>query len=94
MKEVNPPSVVEIKIELSRMSFERNAISNLSYLLKQAINLLTPYSNSVKYKDVLPDLNYLLSSLEEIHTYREDQQQSIFEQIVQAFQEILLDIQL
>jgi hypothetical protein len=89
MKEVNPLSISQIKIELSRINFDRNAVSTLSYLLQESINLLTPYSNSIKNKDAIPDLHFLFNSLLEINTYREEQQRTIFDQIVEAFQEIL-----
>jgi hypothetical protein len=82
-------SFSQIQLELAQLNFDRNAISSLTSLINQSILLTKTKIHPPKCQEIIGRLNYLLEQLKEIYTYREEQQISIFDQLVEALTEIL-----
>jgi len=79
----------QIRIELSQLNFDRNAIPTLTNLINNTLNNLSQGGPSLNNKEIINHLNDLLENLKDIYSYREEQQLSIFDQIVSEFKDLL-----
>lgn len=93
MNQSNSLTFPQIKMELSQLNFDRNAISILTNLINNAKSNLSHVRLSTNNQEINIDLDYLLDSLREIYTYREEQQISIFDQIISEFKNLLNEIE-
>jgi hypothetical protein len=84
----------QIRIELAQLNFDRNAIPTLTNLINNTVNNLSQGRPSLNNKEIINHLNDLLENLKDIYSYREEQQLSIFDQIVSEFKDILNEIEL
>jgi len=84
----------QIRIELAQLNFDRNAIPTLTDLINNTVNNLSQGGPSLNNKEIINHLNDLLENLKDIYSYREEQQLSIFDQIVSEFKDILNEIEL
>jgi len=84
----------QIRIELAQLNFDRNAIPTLTNLINNTVNNLSQGGPSLNNKEIINHLNDLLENLKDIYSYREEQQLSIFDQIVSEFKDILNEIEL
>lgn len=83
----------QIRIELSQLNFDRNAIPTLTNLINNTVNNLSQGGPSLYNKEIINHLNDLLENLKDIYSYREEQQLSIFDQIVSEFKDLLNEIE-
>ena len=86
------PSIADIRSELQRMRFDKNALNNIYWYLVRTIKILNEQPPNENNRYLLIDLKDLEETIQEARTYREDQQQSMFEQVVDAFKTVLDDI--
>lgn len=83
------PTISEIRLDLNRMSFDRNSIDTLAGFISKLLKALKSKTPSQLSVSLIDKLNYLNEVLESFNQYREEQQQNIFVVVVNELNELL-----
>ncbi len=82
-------SISQIKLESSRLNFDKRAVDTLSILIEKTITIINSKNKKQNSSTLLENIYNLISILNTIHQYREEQQKSIFLIIQSEFVDLL-----
>jgi hypothetical protein len=82
-------SIREIRVELSRINFDKRAIDTLSNYILKVIEIITSKNLTQNAVNLIEELKYLNSIFTTFNEYREEQQKIVFISIQDDFLNIL-----